>query len=276
MHDADKSKEQLIQELVALRQQHAAWQAPETQPSEMALRESEARYRALVEGSIQGMCITQEFVIQFANQSMATIFGYTRVEDLIGHNILMVLAPHEHPRMEQYNAARMRDPGAAPSRYEVQGRSRDGTLLWIEGLVSVVSWNRKPATLTTFHDISERKQAGKALRETAEQYRTLIEHANDPIVVLQHGNRVYQNPAHETLLGYTVEETANRSFLDDIGTFHEMAKVVNSVFGETWRIAEFRSTNCQLACERCLILGIQHSSCFWAHQRAHVFSPSHR
>ena len=33
------------------------------------------------------------------------------------------------------------------------------------------------------------------------------------------------------------------------GTFRE--KVVNSLFGETWRIAEFGSTNCQLAFERC-------------------------
>ena len=36
-----------------------------------------------------------------------------------------------------------------------------------------------------------------------------------------------------------------------IGTFHETAKVVNSLFGETWRIAEFGSTNCQLEFERC-------------------------
>ena len=35
------------------------------------------------------------------------------------------------------------------------------------------------------------------------------------------------------------------------GTFHETAKVVNSLFGETWRIVEFGSTNCQLEFERC-------------------------
>jgi len=38
----------------------------------------------------------------------------------------------------------------------------------------------------------------------------------------------------------------------NFGTFHETAKVVNSLFGETWRTAEYGSTNCQLEFERCL------------------------
>src|SRR5882762_7680353 len=44
-----------------------------------------------------------------------------------------------------------------------------------------------------------------------------------------------------------------------IGTFHETATVVNSLFGETWRIIEFGSTNCQLEFERCRFILAQGS-----------------
>jgi signal transduction histidine kinase/CheY-like chemotaxis protein len=56
-------------------------------------------------------------------------------------------------------------------RYEYQGRRRDGTLIWIECLASVVSWEGGPAILATFLDISERKRAEETLREQESQLR---------------------------------------------------------------------------------------------------------
>jgi PAS domain S-box-containing protein len=63
-------------------------------------------------------------------------------------------------------------------------------------------------------EITERRWAEAALREAEEQYRTLVENVQDAIVVLQHGKAVYRNPAYETLLGFTVQDTAERSFLE--------------------------------------------------------------
>jgi PAS domain S-box-containing protein len=63
-------------------------------------------------------------------------------------------------------------------------------------------------------EIAERKRAEAALREAEEQYRTLVEQAQDAIVVLQHGKPVYGNPACKKLLGFSVGETAARNFFD--------------------------------------------------------------
>lgn len=68
--------------------------------------------------------------------------------------------------------------------------------------------------------LAQRQKAESALKEAEEQYRTVIENANDSIVVLQNGRAVYRNPAYVELLGYTVEDTSGRNFLDHVAPEH--------------------------------------------------------
>src|SRR5438270_4668699 len=72
MHDADSAPEPFLAELVALRQQHAALAAA-LADQQRAERESDARFRDLIEGSIQGIVIHRNFIPLFANQAYATI-----------------------------------------------------------------------------------------------------------------------------------------------------------------------------------------------------------
>jgi len=129
----------------------------ERRQAEGALRDSELQYRRLVEGSIQGVYIHQDFVIRLANPAFGRMFGFERPEEAIGSDIRRLIAPEEHARMEEYKQQRLRGE-PAPSRYEFQGVRRDGTTLWLENTVSVITWDRKPAILATLFDITERKQ----------------------------------------------------------------------------------------------------------------------
>ena len=122
-----------------------------------ALRESEARYRGLVEGSIQGIAINQDFVIRFANPAFARIFGHDSPAELLGRNVLTLVTPEDQARLEAYGLARLRGE-PAPSHYEFQGVRRDGARVWIEGVVSLSTWDGCPATLVTLFDLTERKQ----------------------------------------------------------------------------------------------------------------------
>ena len=130
-----------------------------------ALRDSEARYRALVEGSIQGLSIHRGFVIEFANASLAAMFGYAGPPELIGRDLRVLVAPDEIPRVEGYAAA-CQEGGPAPPRYEFQGVRRDGTLIWVETLMSVTSWRHGTALLATFVDVTERKRLEDHLRQS--------------------------------------------------------------------------------------------------------------
>lgn len=65
-------------------------------------------------------------------------------------------------------------------------------------------------------EVDERRRAEDSLREAEQKYRTLVEQANDAIIILQDERVVYHNPICEDLLGYTVEKARGRSFLDFI------------------------------------------------------------
>ena len=129
----------------------------ERRQAEEGRRDSELQYRRLVEGSIEGIYIHQDFIIRLANSAFARMFGFERPEEVIGTDIHALIAPEEHARMEEYKQQRLRGE-PAPSRYEFQGVRRDGTRLWLENTVSVITWDGRPAILATLFDLTERKQ----------------------------------------------------------------------------------------------------------------------
>lgn len=73
--------------------------------ADLALRESEARYRLLVDASLQGIFIYQEEGIQFANPAMAAIFGYDSPHELIGLDAQRLVVPHDRIRLHTHRAA---------------------------------------------------------------------------------------------------------------------------------------------------------------------------
>src|SRR6516162_6306470 len=108
MHDADSAPEPFLSELAALRQQHAALAAA-LADQQRAERESDARFRDLIEGSIQGIVIHRNFTPLFANQASATILGYESPDDIIKMgSLLTIFPPAERVRLTGYVCRRAR------------------------------------------------------------------------------------------------------------------------------------------------------------------------
>ena len=142
----------------------------EAEATAEALRASEEQYRALIEGSIQGVYIHVDGVIQFGNTAAARIFGCASPAELVGLHYLTPVAPHERGRLESFRTRRMRgDP--VPAQYEWQGVRGDGAAIWIESVVSVAAWKGQAALLVTLLDVTERHRAAEALRQSEEQLR---------------------------------------------------------------------------------------------------------
>jgi PAS domain S-box-containing protein len=106
MHDTDSTSEPLLAELAALRQQLAALDASLVD-QQRAERESDARFRDLIEDSIQGIVIHCNFTPLFANQAYATILGYESPDAILKMgSLLPIFPPAERIRLTGYMQAR--------------------------------------------------------------------------------------------------------------------------------------------------------------------------
>ena len=138
------------------------------------LRASEARFRSLVEGSIQGIVIHRDGRMLFANKAYADIHGYPDPESVValGHVHLMV-SPEERDRVAAFNQGHLSGANA-PSRYEFRGLKSDGHEIWLENRVSIVDWEGGHALQSIVVDITERKRAEQELVSA----NLKLEHAN--------------------------------------------------------------------------------------------------
>lgn len=90
-----------------------------------ALREREERYRNLIENSLLGMMIHQNYRPLFVNETWATLHGYTVSEILAMDSCLPLIAPDDRERLVAYEDARRRGE-EAPAGYEYRCIRKDG------------------------------------------------------------------------------------------------------------------------------------------------------
>jgi PAS domain S-box-containing protein len=146
------------------------------QTSEANLTASEARYRRLIEESVEGIIIHQAGVMRFLNDSAAQMLGYERRADAVGQPVATHIAPELREGVLARIEARLRGE-AVPVSNEMQCVRRDGQPVWIEATATVVEWEGAPATRASILDISDRRRRERAERE-AENLRSVTMLAN--------------------------------------------------------------------------------------------------
>jgi diguanylate cyclase (GGDEF)-like protein/PAS domain S-box-containing protein len=133
---------------------------------EQAVRESEERFRRLVEGSVLGLVIEVAGVPVFANRTFARIFGYGGPDEvLVLPSLDRLFAPGDQHRLKRLQATAASEPLADPR--ELQGIRRDGALIWVEAQSQRVSWGGREALQTTVADVTLRKAYEERLQRQA-------------------------------------------------------------------------------------------------------------
>lgn len=132
------------------------------------MRESENRFRSLVEGSVLGIVIEQGDAPVFANSAAARIFGYLEPDGILAlKSFRSLFAPNEGRRIRRLKRSGVWSHTPAEPR-ELQGlRKDDGSLIWVELLTQEVRWRGAPAYLSTVADISLRKAYDERLHRQA-------------------------------------------------------------------------------------------------------------
>jgi two-component system, cell cycle sensor histidine kinase and response regulator CckA len=173
-----------------------------------ALRQSEEKYRSLVENSLQGLTIIQDSLLVFCNGNFASMLGCTVEEALrlSAEQLDALVFPDDSEAIRQRHQDQL-DGKPVNARYEFRGFKLDGSMIWLEAYTSVIEFGGRPAIQSVYMDITERKNAENALRESEERFRLLAETIDEIFWIFDMGGKgiAYLSPAYDRLWGYPRE-----------------------------------------------------------------------
>lgn len=176
--------------------------------AEKSLRESEERYRTLVETATDGI-ITLDAggAIISCNAATERMFGYRR-EDLLGRKVTMLIPAWFEDRESAPDRIESRRAPGEGLRRDVTGRRRQGAEFPLEVAVSRSSIAGEACYMGILRDVSERKRAEAELRWRAD----LLEQTHEAVIVWRMGGGIlYWNRGATELYGWTVAEATGRS-----------------------------------------------------------------
>ncbi len=212
MKDEHKTKKQLINELIELGQRITELEASETRRKwmEEALRESEEKYRRLIE--------TANDAIFIADAETGIILDVNKkAEELLDMPAEKIVGMHQtqlHPKEEAKRYGKI-FLDHIQSGKAILGDlfvcHKDGHKIPVEVSASVTELMGQKVIQGIFRDITERKWAEEALRESEEKFRSISTSAQDGIIMMDNdGNISYWNEAAERMFGYTKEEAIGK------------------------------------------------------------------
>ncbi|OYU42546.1 MAG: hypothetical protein CFE44_23365, partial [Burkholderiales bacterium PBB4] len=132
--------------------------------SQRVLRESEQRYRSVVEHLGEGMFVAQNSRVVFSNALASTILRVPN-ETLLGSDPTEWIHPEDRPVILELRR-RLQQGLPTEPHYEVRHIGPDGTTVWLNIRPKPVVWGGGTATLTIFSDITSQKQLLQAMPQS--------------------------------------------------------------------------------------------------------------
>ncbi len=185
----------------------------ERKRAEQSLRESEARYRLLVDTAPDGIAMHRAGKIIFANAAALRMFGATKPEELVGTPMIERVHPDHRPIALARAQLALGDGQTLPPMEEKFLRL-DGTAIDVEVSGGGLILDGQPTVQLFGRDITERKRTEAALREVEGRYRRLVETNFDGCVVHQDGRIVDANSACAKMHGSSVAELIGKPVLE--------------------------------------------------------------
>lgn len=171
---------------------------------EDALRESEERFRTLLETAYEGGGIHEQGRLVEVNQALASKFGY-EASEMIGMEASQFFAPESRQLVEENIRTGFDKP------YEVVAVRKDGSTFPIEIIGKSCRYQGRQVRMSAIRDITERKRAEEALKESEEKFRMLSDQSLMGIIILQDELFVYVNDRAAKIVEVSAEEIANWS-----------------------------------------------------------------
>jgi PAS domain S-box-containing protein len=199
--------------------------------AEQALQESEEKYRKLVENAYESITVVQDGVIRFINTVTTELTGYTE-QELMSKKFVEFIHPDDR---EDITMEYLRKLDGSELTYSSVYRflAPDGAFKWFESHGVSIQWEGKPAVMTFARDITERKVAEEALKDSEEKYRALFENSIEGVFTSDiDGNFTSGNEALSDIIGYELHEIIGKNFRQfvEVDTVQKIYEDYNQVF----------------------------------------------
>ena len=141
-----------------------------------SLLQIESQFKALIDLSPMGVCVSSDGIIFDSNEAFLALFGYSHSDELRGRLFVECVAPHLQAGFSE--RIRMRTLGLAPENfYESIGQRRDGSQFPFMVSAKRVMTDQGPRTFSYFVDLTDQKHAEQELRAVNNMLRQVLETA---------------------------------------------------------------------------------------------------
>jgi len=222
----------------------------ERKKAELALQESEEKYRFMTENSSDVIWhLDTNYVCDYISPADERMRGFSQ-DEVIGNQLWSALKPEGIEQVLQMRAkrqlAKQSETHIDIAHFEVEQLCKDGSWIWTE--VSSTTHFNKDGELIGFHgvnrDISQRKRTEMALRDSEVKYRELVNNSPDAIVILTEGKIAFVNDESGRLMcAVNEQELIGQSFVRFLHSDYrrELISKMNEAFEDGIIIAPFEA-----------------------------------
>jgi PAS domain S-box-containing protein len=155
-----------------------------------SLRESEKKYRLLVDNASLGIVVIQDGVLKFVNPEALSLSGYSEAE-LTSRPFVDFVHPDDRAMVMEHYVNRIKGD-EVPGTYMFRIINKDGKTIWLENKGVLVSWEENPGTLNFLSDVTERELAIDHIRNLSQMMMQAQERERQMISYELH-DRIAQN-----------------------------------------------------------------------------------
>ena len=179
-----------------------------------ALKESEEKYRLLIESLPHTVAIFQDRKLTFINSEGLRMFRCKSLEKALGTDELAFVLPQEKDRIGRYIRERSAGNSDIPRQYLTTLRRTDGEEFPARIFVTLLDYNGRRAEQVLVLDVTEQQEAEQALVDIEFNYRTLFQESRDAVIITsREGRLIDANSAFVELFGFADQEIRDMDIL---------------------------------------------------------------
>ncbi len=210
--------------------------------AEDALRESEARYRDVINNAQEAIIITQEGKAVLVNRATVELTEYS-ADTLTSRPFTEFIYPDDRNMVIENHIKRLQGE-EAPRIYSYRVIKHDGSIKWAETNSINIQWKGRLAVLSFLNDITERKKAEEALQKSEEKYRRITDNMTDIVSEANaQGILTYVGPSHRRKFGDNPDNLIGTFVFDRVHPEDRnriMAEYTEGIQTKTDREVEYR------------------------------------